>query len=140
MMLTRYVSILLVGGLLALVLGSPAEAKNKKFSDDGPPALANSGEVVFTASERTLIVNYFSSGGYAAGSSRGKPLPPGIAKKVARGGSLPPGIAKRYLPQDLDVRLPPPPTGAERVIVGGDVLLVEISTGAILDMIRDAVR
>ncbi|HZV93287.1 MAG TPA: hypothetical protein VFF72_08720, partial [Caldimonas sp.] len=71
---------------------------------------------------------------------QGKPLPPGIAKKLARGGSLPPGIAKRYLPRDLEVRLPPPPIGVARVIVGRDVLLIRVSTGAILDMIRGVLR
>ncbi|SRR6266478_6193848 len=138
MIFVRYFIILAVGGFLVLALAVPTEAKNKKSADGGPPVV-NSEEIVFPAAQRTIILDYFASAGDAA-SSRGKPLPPGIAKKVARGGSLPPGIAKRFLPQDLDRRLPPPPTGIERVIVGGDVLLVQISTGAILDMIRAALR
>jgi hypothetical protein len=113
-------------------------AKHKKFSDDGAAA-PYSGEIAFTAPERALITGYFASGG-GAEAPQGKPLPPGITKKLARGGSLPPGIAKRYLPRDLDVRLPPPPIGVERVIVGRDVLLIRISTGAILDTIRGALR
>jgi hypothetical protein len=139
MMLSRYAVILFIGGLLALAAAIPAEAKNKKSTDGGRPSIIDSEEIAFTASQRTIILDYFASEGSAA-SSRSKPLPPGIAKKVARGGALPPGIAKRYLPQDLDVRLPPPPIGVERVIVGGDVLLVQISTGAILDMLRGALR
>jgi len=139
MTLARYSIVLSVGGLLALALAAPAEAKNKKPADGGGPAIINSEEIAFTASQRTIILDYFAADGRSA-SSGSRPLPPGIAKKVARGGSLPPGIAKRYLPRDLDLRLPPPPTGIERVVVGGDVLLVQISTGAILDMIRGALR
>lgn len=76
------------GGMLAVALAPPAAAKHKKPSDDGPAAFY-SGEIVFTAPERTLITGYFTSIGGAA-TPQGKPLPPGIAKKLARGGSLPP--------------------------------------------------
>ena len=64
-----------------------------------------------------------------------KGLPPGIAKKLERGGTLPPGIAKRYLPDDLKRDLPEPPDGYEYIIVGSDVLSVEIDTGTIADLI-----
>ena len=123
--------------LIAAAGLTPAAAKNKTPGDANTTA-APFGAIMFSASERTMIQSYFAGGGAGRGSA--KPLPPGIAKKVARGGTLPPGIAKRYLPQDLEARLPPPPLGLERVIVGTDVLLVEISTGAILDMISRALR
>ncbi len=67
--------------------------------------------------------------------SKKKGLPPGIAKKLERGGTLPPGIAKRYLPDDLKRRLPEPPDGYEHIIVGSDVVSVEIDTGEIADII-----
>ena len=69
--------------------------------------------------------------------ARGKPLPPGIAKKVARGGALPPGIAKKTLPNGLLSRLPARP-GQEWRVVGTDVLIVEIATGIIVDVLKDA--
>jgi hypothetical protein len=62
-------------------------------------------------------------------------LPPGIAKKLERGGQLPPGIAKRYLPEDLEGKLPPAAEGFERIESEGKVLLVEVATGVIVDMI-----
>ncbi len=71
------------------------------------------------------------------GKSKG--LPPGIAMNLERGKSLPPGIAKRYLPQDLNYSLPDRHDGYERTIVGNDVVLVEIDTGKIADIIVDAV-
>ena len=134
----------LVRGILSLCLcavlaigsaGAAPPSKGKKLGDDDGGAADVRG-VVFTPSEHAIITSYFARGGVPAG----KPLPPGIAKKVARGGTLPPGIAKRYFPRDLDERLPSPPIGMERVIVGSDVLLVQISTGAIFDIIRQALR
>ena len=71
--------------------------------------------------------------------SKKKRLPPGIAKKLERGGTLPPGIAKKYIPKDLAKTLPKPPDGYEHVIVGSDVLSVEIETGKIADIITSAI-
>lgn len=113
---------------------SPALAKkNQPANDQATGSAAVS--VVFTSSERQIISQYF-----ARPDARGaaKPLPPGIAKKVARGGRLPPGIAKRYLPGDLAYQLPPASVGTERIIVGVDVLLVEVGTDTVLDIIRGA--
>src|SRR5581483_5317389 len=45
-----------------------------------------------TAGERQTILSYFQQ--HQAAYAGVKPLPPGIAKKVARGGAMPPGIAK----------------------------------------------
>ena len=64
-------------------------------------------------------------------------MPPGIAKNLARGKPLPPGIAKRGLPSELIVQLPPVPDGYERVIVAGKILLVEIATQVVHDILVD---
>ena len=73
------------------------------------------------------------------GKNRHKGLPPGIAKNLARGKPLPPGIAKRHLPDGLVHALPAPPRGYERMIVDGKVLLVEIATQVIHDILTDIV-
>ena len=70
---------------------------------------------------------------------KNKDLPPGIAKNLQRGKPLPPGIAKRDLPQGLESSLPGKHDGYESLIVGNDVVLVEIDTGKIADIITDAV-
>lgn len=108
----------------------------------------------FEEFERQMIYKYFGENTYQhedhdydydhdydkkAKKDRKKGLPPGIQKKLERGGTLPPGIAKNYLPDDLEHRLPPPPQGYERTIVGNDVLLVEIDTGRIADIVTDAI-
>ena len=73
----------------------------------------------------------------AHGAKRSKGLPPGIAKNLRRGKPLPPGIAKRYLPADLHAALPPPPRGHERIIAAGKILLVEIATQIVRDVLSD---
>ena len=70
---------------------------------------------------------------------KNKDLPPGIAKNLERGKPLPPGIAKRDLPHGLDSSLPERRDGYERTIVGDDMVLVDIDTGIIADIIVDAV-
>jgi len=89
---------------------------------------------LITSFERSTILGYVQ--GHPSGQFAGmKPLPPGIAKKLARGGSLPPGIAKQYFPSDLMGRLPPRP-GQQWMVMGTDVLLVETATQLILDVLH----
>lgn len=73
------------------------------------------------------------------GKGKNKGLPPGIAKNLARGKALPPGIAKQQLPDGLVHALPAPPRGYERVMIDGKVLLVEIATQIIHDVLTDIV-
>ena len=77
--------------------------------------------------------------GKSKNKGKNKGLPPGIAKNLERGKPLPPGIAKRNLPPGLDSSLPDVHDGYERTVVGNDVVLVEIDTGKIADIITDAV-
>jgi len=114
------------------------------------PARAGTAEIVFDAAERTIIANYYGGGG-SGGGGKGKNkgnkggrgqgvgsqgLPPGLAKK----GKLPPGIAKRQIPSTLASQLPPPPKGFERVIVDNDILLIEIATQVVHDVLTDIVH
>jgi hypothetical protein len=92
------------------------------------------GSAVFGNDERRIIAEYFQR--HDQGYDR---LPPGIAKNMARGKPLPPGIAKRTLPNDLLARLPQR-VGHDRVMVGADILLVEVATGVITDVLRDVLR
>ncbi len=71
------------------------------------------------------------------GRGKHRGMPPGLAKK---GGRLPPGLQKRAFPRDLESRLPPPPPNAERVIVNNQILLLEIGTHFVLDVIELAIH
>jgi len=94
--------------------------------------------VRFSSKEVSVIRDFYreNDGG---GKKRNKPLPPGIAKNLARGKRLPPGIAKRALPNDLLVRLPPVADGYERIAVAGKILLVEIATQVVHDILVDVI-
>ena len=112
------------------------------------PALAGdaSVDVVFTQDEIRIISAWYQdhdqypsrdAKNNKGGKSRG--LPPGIAKNLARGKPLPPGIAMQQLPSGLSAALPPASGGYKRVIVDGKVLLVEIATQVVHDVLSDAV-
>lgn len=104
-------------------------------------------EVGFTDGEISIIQAYYRDHGHEAyggngkGKSKknGKGLPPGIAMNLERGKALPPGIAKQALPSGLVAKLPPPPKGYERIEVAGKILLVEVATQVIRDVLEDAV-
>jgi len=63
-------------------------------------------------------------------------LPPGIAMNYARGKPLPPGIAKKVqpLPPALLAQLPVRP-GHVYVVVGSDVVLINAATKLVVDII-----
>ena len=106
-----------------------------------------SAQVVFADDEIAIILGYYHDSkdqhkGNGHGNANGKghkSLPPGIAKNLQRGKPLPPGIAKQSLPSGLIAMLPDAPRGYERIIVDGKVLLVEIATQVIHDVLEDIV-
>ncbi|MDH4030510.1 MAG: anti-virulence regulator CigR family protein [Chromatiales bacterium] len=93
-------------------------------------------EVIFSDEEIRIIRSYYET--HARHKNKVKGLPPGIAKNLARGKPLPPGIAKQYLPQDLRRQLPPPPDGYDRIVVAGKVLLIELATQIVRDVLTEA--
>lgn len=103
-------------------------------SDDFGSAVEIGLSVVFSTQERDTIHQYFERNAYGA-----QTLPPGIAKNLARGKPLPPGIAKKQLPGNLLTSLPRRP-GYDYVMAGSDVLLVEVATHVVTDILRDVVR
>jgi hypothetical protein len=118
------------------------------------PMIATAGEVgisvVFSDNEISVISAYYrdhsatysqkGNGKNGNGNNKGqKSLPPGIAMNLQRGKSLPPGIAKQVLPTGLIDLLPAPRRGFERILVDGKVLLVEIATQVIHDVLEDLI-
>ncbi len=117
------------------VVSAEADAQGKK--DRGRAAAAAVAEVTFSVNvglERDIRAFY------AERPARGvEALPPGIRRNLARGKPLPPGIAKRAAPPELvsSLRLP---HGYELVEVGLDVLVVEVATAVIHDVLTDVIR
>ncbi len=144
----RLLMTLVVAG--ALVAAGPALAgkKNKAVINGGNGGKANQPSTIekiltkavigalITVAERAIIGDYVDS--HRGQFTSAQALPPGIARKVARGGALPPGIAKKMLPGGLLTRLPSRP-GQEWRVVGTDVLIVEIATNVIVDVLKDAI-
>ena len=101
------------------------------------------GHIKFSDLEIAAIRAYYRDQGKPSNSGRkgkqSKSLPPGIAKNLQRGKSLPPGIAKQVLPARLTQVLPPVPKGFERVIVDSKILLIEIATQVVHDVLEDAI-
>ncbi len=84
---------------------------------------------------RVQIQQFYSS----RAASGAEALPPGIRRRLARGKELPPGIAKKNVPTGLRSRIELP-VGFEIVEVGLDVLLVEVATDIVRDVLMDIVR
>ena len=139
-------SVVVGSAALLWVAGAQAASpKSPSYSGFAPEADAEV-RVVFTRHEIKVIRAYYRSHSDSAGASdrraskkTGKGLPPGIARNLARGKPLPPGIAKKALPDDLEYRLPPVADGYERIIVDGKILLVELATQIVRDILTEAV-
>jgi hypothetical protein len=112
-----------------------------------PGAIVEAGEVGvqvrFSDAEVAAIRAYYRHAGSPqvdGGKGKGhRALPPGIEKNLARGKPLPPGIAKQVLPAELIKVLPAVPRGYERIILGSKILLVEVATQVIHDVLEDVV-
>jgi hypothetical protein len=117
---------------LAFAALMPLHADAKPLRHDQPSVL----EVVFTEIEKRLIREYYAEHAHATPVDS---LPPGIRKRLARGKPLPPGIARRFLPGELEARLPAH-AGTVRRVVGRDVVLVAAATGVILDILFDVIK
>jgi hypothetical protein len=105
------------------------------------PAGADVGVSVEFSKDEIRIISawYRDNDERARGRGRNKGLPPGIARNLAEGKALPPGIAKQHLPSALIAQLPPVPRGYERVVVDGKVLLVEVATQVVHDILTDVI-
>jgi hypothetical protein len=100
-------------------------------------------EPVFTEQERILIKGWFGTHrtGLPPGLAKKERLPPGLEKQLRTRGTLPPGLQKKIqpLPLDLSHQLRRLPTGYRRVVIAGNVILMNEKTAVIYDIIRDVI-
>lgn len=73
---------------------------------------------------------------YAVGA---KPLPPGIQKNLARGKPLPPGLARESVPPTVLSGLPRV-DGAEWARVGTELILIDVTSQVIRQVVNDVFR
>ena len=98
-------------------------------------------DVRFSDHDRRLMQDYY----HGKGSGQYKKTPPGLAKRdhlppgLAKRDTLPPGLQGRNLPGDLESRLTPLPAPYVRMIVGGDIVLMDGRTRVVVDLVSDIV-
>ncbi len=116
----------------------PKAAKHLEKKALKGTGLGIGGGNIFGQIERDLLRNFLGSPAgkkFKAKKFKHQRLPPGLAKHIRRYGTLPPGLRRNYLPPGLSSRLPGLPPGQARVLVGNDVLLIQQTTGLILDIL-----
>ena len=128
--MVRTATLALAVALGSLIVAPRAAAAQGRGKGKRAQSSARGG---FTTAERDLVVRYYADHPYAA-----KPLPPGIAKKLARGKPLPPGLAKRALAPELATQLQSR-TGFEVSIVGDRVVLLD-AHGLVVDLLVNVFR
>ena len=117
----------------AVLAAAPGDALGQKKNR---PERSGTPDLVTFSIDMTAHIRDF----YGARPTEGAlALPPGIRKRLERGKPLPPGIAKKVAPAGLRSQLGVP-RGFEVMEVGLDVLLVEVATGVIHDVLMDVVR
>jgi len=125
-------------GMLAWVLAGgaiakPPENKGKPVQDNPQQSEASrEGGLRHITIDRETARRW--AGEYRLGGQAA--LPPGIRKNLARGKPLPPGIAKRNLPTPYLSRLPAY-DGYDWTMAGRDLVLVQAATGVVADVLAD---
>ena len=135
---------LMLAALLGLsataTLADPPEGKGKGKHKKGEAAEssgASTTSLVTAGITAAIARQYALDSGVKTGSY--KPLPPGIQKNLARGKPLPPDIAKKHAPSSMLSRLPQHP-GYEWQMAGTDLVLVQIGTAIVADVLKDVFR
>ena len=146
----------------SLVASQPVEAANDRIAEEFITQLERKAIDRYlqhrglSARERREILDpdgeydleFDDDGGNGAKSKnkgkKHKGLPPGLAKRdqlppgLAKRDQLPPGLAKRDLPDDLRNLLPERDVRLELIEIDGAIVLIDIVTDTVLDIIEGA--
>ncbi|MEW6521623.1 MAG: RcnB family protein [Thermodesulfobacteriota bacterium] len=116
----------------------------KKESHKGHDDYQGGGShIYFGDQHRTVIRSYYSeqyrSGHCPPGLAKKNNgcMPPGQARKWAMGRPLPPDVVYYDLPPEIIVQLGAPPPNHRFVRVAGDILMIAVGTGMVVDAIQD---
>ena len=133
------------------VAGVSAAPQGKSKKDPAPQTAGEKirqvlpeAERVFTKQEITLVKNYFydNRNGLPPGLAKREKLPPGLERQLQKNGTLPPGLQKKIqpLPPVLERRMRLLPTGYRRVVIAGNVILMNEKTAEIYSIIRNVIQ
>lgn len=118
--------------LALLLLPAGAEAQGRGKGRGEAPALV---QVEISTTIEGRVREFYS----ARPAVDVEALPPGIRRRLEKGKPLPPGIAKKTVPAELRQTVQVP-DGFELLEVGLDVFLVEVATSIVHDVLMDVVR
>ena len=135
----RAVGLLVLSALLPLAraAAAPPEGKGKpEKADKGEHGSGRGSSPKGGVASVSVSVSWEEARGLAVaqGYTGYAALPPGIRKNLARGKPLPPGIAKKVVPAPLLAQLPAYP-GYEWLISGADLVLVAIGTAIVAEVL-----
>jgi hypothetical protein len=159
MKMIKFLGWICIGACLTLpVVAKDKPGKGRSHKDPEPNLDTSSVEaglklhLSLSDEERRIIRAYVDGCNGRNPGKTTRPLPPGLAKKVARGEELPPGWEKKCapgeimpvevfekcqpLPPELVIKLPPPPTPTVTVTIGGQVVRLIKATREILDVLN----
>jgi len=128
------VAVLFLAGCVSIVATSDRIAIHDENTSTG-----NS----FTGRDRQIIHHYYKSQRSRREkyktppkhARRGDSLPYGLAKRD----QLPPGLYTRELPKDLESQLATLPKNYIRVIVGGDIVIMDSNSRVVIDVYRNLI-
>jgi Ni/Co efflux regulator RcnB len=124
--------------------GHGNSGKHGKVSrDDDRPVADIRVSGYFDSHQREVVRSYYGNQGKSGHCPPGLAkknngcLPPGQAKKWMMGQPLPSTVAYYPVPSAVVVQLGAPPAGHKYVRVAGDILLIAVGTGMVVDAIQD---
>jgi Ni/Co efflux regulator RcnB len=142
----RHTAILLVSGLLfsctAVAASNERGEGREQVGGESRDSVAGDNKVHFDERQRVVVRNYFVE------ESRAGRCPPGLAKK--NNGCSPPGQVKQWqlgqqlpaevswyeLSRELELQLGQAPAGYRYAGVDNDILLLELGTQVVVDVIQ----
>jgi len=144
--LVLFAASLAVLAALACPAASAQKPKEKQTTaGDKVRQVLPEAERVFTKEERTVIKDWFTNpqnlSGLPPGLAKKEKLPPGLERQLKERGKLPPGLQKKIqpMPQELEKQLRILPTGYRRVVIAGNVLMMNEKTAMVYDIIRNVI-
>jgi hypothetical protein len=120
-----------------------AKGHDKKDKDDDGER--GEAKYYFQARDREVVTTYYTKHGRGLPpglAKRNGNLPPGLEKQLQRNGSLPPGLDRKMEPCPVEItrELPPLPPDYRRGVVGASIVVFNVRTNIVVDVMQDVVR
>ena len=123
--------------------GRGQQSEPEKTAGDKVREVLPASEPAFSTQERTVITRWFTTNrsNLPPGLAKRETLPPGLERQLRQRGTLPPGLQSKIqpLPVELERQLTAIPTGYRRVVIAGNVIVMNPTTGLIYDIVRNVI-